>query len=117
MRLRSPLPLAALALVVHIPNVPFASATTWTAARKLEMRFVGLNPHENGFFNMRMYREATRRLWYHGYNAYMDYGVESKPGEQDTRTESAVQRFLWTSYDLCHVQEVAQTGTIRSSWC
>jgi len=48
MRLRSPLPLATLALVLHILDVPFASAAPWTAARKLEMRSVELNPQEQG---------------------------------------------------------------------
>jgi hypothetical protein len=42
MRLRS-LPLTTLALVL---DVPFAVATSWTAARKLEMRFVELNLQE-----------------------------------------------------------------------
>lgn len=74
MRLRCPLPFATLALVVHVLGVPFASATSWTAARKLEMRFVESSPQELVFIYMKPHREATRRLWYHGYNAYMDYG-------------------------------------------
>jgi hypothetical protein len=49
MRLRSPLPLATLALVVYILGVPFASAASWTAARKLEMRFVESNAQKLGF--------------------------------------------------------------------
>jgi hypothetical protein len=44
----------------------------------------------------------------------MDYGAKYKLGEWDIRTQSAVQRFLWTNYDLYHVQDAAQTGVIRS---
>ena len=50
MRLRSPLPLTTLALFLHVLDVPLASATSWTAARKLEMRFVESNPWELVFY-------------------------------------------------------------------
>jgi len=49
MRLRSPLPLTTFALVVHILDVPFTFAAPWTAARKLEMRFVEPNLQERLF--------------------------------------------------------------------
>ena len=74
--------------------------------------------HRNWFYiYMRLRREATRGLWYHAYNAYMDYGREFKRGKRDERTEPAVQHFLWTNCDLYRVQEEAQTGIIRSFWC
>ena len=114
MRLRSPLPLATLALVLHVFDVPLSSATSWTAARKLEMRFV-IETHRNWLYiYTRLRREATRGLWYHAYHAYMDYGGVFKRGKRCKRTEPAVQHFLWTNCDLYRVQEEVQTGIIRS---
>jgi len=70
MRLRSPLPLATLAFVVHLLDVPFAFATTWTANRKLEMRFVELNLQDWSFIRAHAGRQpgdsgimGITRIW------------------------------------------------------